>query len=93
MKNCLLTRRCALDDLKKVVAGNIRCYRKAAGRQQARQRRYDMSEVRECCDTCGNFLTDGGAEVCRFWGEPKENIKEEKCSEYGLNPDLQRNAL
>ena len=43
----------------------------------------------ECCNTCQRFYTEYGMELCKFWEEPKENIYEEKCSEYVMDYDLQ----
>lgn len=48
-----------------------------------------MNDIKECCDTCGFLLTEGGVEACRYWEKPKDNIHEDKCSQYVTCLDLQ----
>lgn len=35
-----------------------------------------------CCGNCRNFYTEYGVDLCKFWEEPKEDVGNDKCSEW-----------
>lgn len=35
-----------------------------------------------CCENYKRFFTEYGVDNCKFWGEPKEDISNDKCSEW-----------
>lgn len=32
-----------------------------------------------CCENCRYFYTEAGADFCRYWEVPEEDVKNSKC--------------
>lgn len=35
-----------------------------------------------CCANCRYFYTEYGTDLCKFWDMPKDDVNNDKCSEW-----------